>query len=136
MLAHLVDDFVAERDKKELRAFASGEFHRRDKISIPSHENNHIDLLLQRQRRNVETNTHVDTLLADVRNQILRGELNFGFVGGQLMRVQSPTPESEVSHSQSNEGYIPQISVQALIVSSKVRVTERNSSAGERLALG
>ena len=36
MLAHLVDDFVAERDKKELRAFASGEFHRRDKIAIPS----------------------------------------------------------------------------------------------------
>ena len=71
MLAHLVDDFVAERDKKELRAFASGEFHRRDKIAIPGHENNHIDLLLQRQRCNVEADSHIDTLLVDIWHQTL-----------------------------------------------------------------
>ena len=71
MLAHFVHNIVAQCDEKELSAFASGEFHRWDEIAVSGHQDNHVDLLLQRKRCNVEADSHIDALLVNVRHQIL-----------------------------------------------------------------
>ena len=50
MLAHFVHNLVAQCDEEEMRAFAPGEFHRGDEIAVTGHEDDDVDLLLQRQR--------------------------------------------------------------------------------------
>lgn len=62
---------VAHSFKNNVYSFATREFSGWHEISIRRHNNDLVDLSLERQRSNVESQTHVDSLLLGFDFEIL-----------------------------------------------------------------
>lgn len=65
-------DAVPEVAQEHPQPFATGELERGNEIAIPCNDNDCLDYSRERQSRDVQPNTQIDTLLLDRRDQIFR----------------------------------------------------------------
>ena len=87
MLTHFLCNMVAQHNEKELCTFTPSKLHRWHEITVTSHQDDNLDLLFQRQRRDVQTDTHIDPLLMDVGEEVVRRNRHMPRVTGQLMGI-------------------------------------------------
>jgi hypothetical protein len=94
---------MPQRDQKQLRAFPSSELHRRDEIAIGSHQYNDLYLSLQGETGDVETDAHVDTLLPDVRLEIIGADFDSRPLLPEHASFETPSFLKQLTESQRKE---------------------------------
>lgn len=72
MFAEIGIHRLTERIEQKLNTFTSGQLGGRHKIAITGDEDDRIDLLLERESGDVETDAHINAFLAQAESQIIR----------------------------------------------------------------
>lgn len=135
VLTDLIGDLTTQGYEKELCPFATGELHCGHEVAVAGYQYDDFNLLLQSQRRDVQTYPHIDSLLMYVWAQVVCRDSKLRSSVREPLHVQGPASKAEVSHSERHEWHVTKFFVQQLVVAGKFRIAERYASTCERFPL-
>ena len=102
---------LPERVEDEPHAFPTCQLRRRDKIRISGDEDDDVRVSLERQRRNIQSDSHIDPLLPQSRGEVVIGQIldcKASIEKGLLrLRIQNPGSISVFPDFAKTHGDIP-----------------------------
>ncbi len=119
-----------------MRSFATGKFHGWNKVTVSSHKDDYIRLLLERKRGNIKPDTHINALLLNFRLQIIFFDRNLGVLSIQHPALNPPTSKRQFTEPQSNERLMNQLGVKGLVSRCRRMRTKIHRTATERFFFG
>lgn len=138
MFVQVGRDALPHRVKNEVDTFATGLLRGRDEICITSNQHYLIDLLLERQRRNVDADPHVHPFLLEVKRHVVGGDVVHGDASGDqildLWRLDRPLREGrKVTQSERDLSLCPQALMQLQTKFGLRRFCEINCKPTDRI---
>lgn len=99
VLPNRLSDAMSKGDQYKLGALAACKLHGRYEVAVCGHENDHLDLLFQRQAGDVQPDTHIDRLLLDIGFKVAGSELRCRRRLSHRFQLDSPTLMNEFAES-------------------------------------
>jgi hypothetical protein len=100
MLKHVRTNSMAQSNQEQLRAFTPRKFHRWHEVAIARHEHEDIGMSIEGNRRNVQPEAHIHTLLLNVRFEIRRSESHACVLLRQSFPVEPSSRKKQDHHGE------------------------------------
>ncbi len=71
MFQEIIGNFEPERVEYEIDSLTSSQLSRGHKVCIPCNQNNSVDLFLEADRGDIQSDPHINTFLSDVEGKII-----------------------------------------------------------------